>query len=85
MHFRHPKQRLVQPKQRYKRVKQRKNLAKSRNNLPKQRINLTKQRVFSDKTKKKKGSKPLSTYSLLISIVTYLSLPLVFPPVELQA
>lgn len=70
MHFRHPKQRLVQPKQRYKRVKQRKNLAK-------QRINLTKQR--------KKGSKPLSTYSLLISIVTYLSLPLVFPPVELQA
>lgn len=47
MHFRHPKQRLVQPKQRYKRVKQRKNLAKSRNNLPKQR-------VFSDKTKKKR-------------------------------
>lgn len=47
MHFRHPKQRLVQPKQRYKRVKQRKNLAK-------QRINLTKQRVFSDKTKKKR-------------------------------
>lgn len=40
MHFRHPKQRLVQPKQRYKRVKQ--------------RINLTKQRVFSDKTKKKR-------------------------------
>lgn len=47
MHFRHPKQRLVQPKQRYKRVKQRKNLAK-------QRINLIKQRVFSDKTKKKR-------------------------------
>lgn len=49
MHFRHPKQQLVQPKQRYKRVKQRKNLAK-------QRINLIKQRVFSDKTKKKKGA-----------------------------
>lgn len=47
MHFRHPKQRLVQPKQRYKRVKQRKNLAK-------QRINLTKQRVISNKTKKKR-------------------------------
>lgn len=47
MHFRHPKQRLVQPKQRYKQVKQRKNLAK-------QRINLTKQRVISNKTKKKR-------------------------------
>lgn len=54
MHFRHPKQQLVQPKQRYKRVKRRKDLAKSRNNLPKQRINLIKQRVFSDKTKKKR-------------------------------
>lgn len=83
MHFRRTKQRLAQPKQRYKRVKQRKNLAKSRNNLPKQRINLTKQRVISDKTKKKR-SKPLSTYSFSISIVSYFNLPLVFPQVVLQ-
>lgn len=70
MHFRHPKQRLVQPKQRYKRVKRRKDLAKSRNNLPKQRINLIKQRVISNKTKKKReqaafDSLPLNLYCYL--------------------
>lgn len=78
MHFRHPKQQLVQPKTKKEFSEIKKEFSETKN-----QFNKTKN--YFRRKQRKKGSKPFPTHSLLISIVTYLSLPVVFPSVELQA